>query len=899
VASTGARARRHGRPGPGAEDPVLTSKITIPSPPGWIVPRQRIDELIAASTRGPLTLITGPPGAGKTMALTSWAAGNTEHGTLAWIALDEYDNRPQVFWAYFVATLRRAGITAPRILPAAGRGGAVGHEFLLRLASALASLAQPLVMVIEDVHLLTDADIIEGLAYVLRNAAPGLHLVMSSRIQPLLPLHRYRLNGELAEIRAKDLAFTAAESSLLMAQLGIGLSPEATEYLTERTEGWAAGIRLAAISLDGHPDPDQFVKELGAEDSAITWYLVDEVLNAQRPVVRDYLLRTSILDRVSADIAAELSDVKPAADTLLVLAAGNAFVQPLGHGWYRYHSLFADILRLKLRRESPALVPELHRRAAGWHLRNGRLTQAVRHAAAAGDWQLVARMVVEQLAIAQLIDPTGNQSLVEEFRSLPREPDAQLHLLLVAAALELSDGTSAAGPASLAAAEGILERLPAGDEIPARLAASLISSALARRTGDLGDAVAASARAETSIGRIPKSLLARRPVVRAQVLRGRGVIELWTGDVDKAAATFAGCVAAATAAGSAHERSECLGYLALVEALRGRLSRAAQLAGDAAGPQESRYEGHGELATPAARLALACVHLERNELRQADDELKLADAALGLRPDKLMGAMATLILARCRLAEGHPVLALELVSRARQSWSPPRWLERELILLESRACAAAGDVQAAVAAAGRAELQSGSDTPVALAHAWLAAGDHQAAREALACTAAAADERQQEVGLEVLLVDAQLGYASGDAVHGRRSLGRALQLAKPEQIRLPFAMARTWLRPVFRRDPDLARSYQQLLEPDLVCPVRAPSDTPAASNEPPLVVDRLSEREREVLRLLAGMLSTAEIAAEMYISVNTVKTHLKSIYRKLSAGHRGEAVRRARQLHLI
>ncbi len=898
MANTGARARRHGRPGPGAEDPVLTSKITIPSRPGWMVPRQRIDELIAASTRGPLTLITGPPGAGKTMALTSWAAGNTEHSTLAWIALDEYDNRPQVFWSYFVAALRRAGIAAPRILPAAGRGGAVGHEFLLRLASALASLTQPLVMVIEDVHLLTDADILDGLAYVLKGAAPGLHLVMSSRVQPLLPLHRYRLNGELAEIRAKDLAFTIAESGLLMAQLGIGLSAEATEYLTERTEGWAAGIRLAAISLDGHPDPDQFVKELGAEDSAVTWYLVDEVLNAQRPAVRDYLLRTSILDRVSADIGAELSDDKPAADTLLALAAGNAFVQPLGHGWYRYHSLFADILRLKLRRESPALVPELHRRAAGWHLRNGRLTQAVRHGAAAGDWQLAASMVVEELAIAQLIDPTGNQSLVEEFRSLPREPDAQLHLLLVAAALELS-GTSAAAPASLAAAESILERLPAGDEIPARLAASQISIALARRTGDLDDAAAASARAETSIGRIPKSLLARRPVVRSQVLRGRGVIELWTGDVDKAAATFAGCVAAATAAGSAQERSECLGHLALVEALRGRLSRAAQLAGDAAGPQEGRYEGHGELATPAGRLARACVHLERNELRQADDELKLADAALGLHPDKLMGAMATLTLARCRLAEGHPVLALELVSRARQSWSPPRWLERKLILLESWACSAAGDVQAAVAAAGRAELQSGSDTPVALAHAWLAAGDHQAAREALAFTAAAADERQQEVSLEVLLVDAQLDYATGDAVHGRRSLGRALQLAKPEQIRLPFAMARTWLRPVFRRDPDLAHSYQQLLEPDLVRPVRAPSDTPAASNEPPLVVDRLSEREREVLRLLAGMLSTAEIAAEMYISVNTVKTHLKSIYRKLSADHRGEAVRRARQLHLI
>ena len=511
-----ARSGRHGSP---AEDPVLMSKITIPGVPDWIVPRPRIDKLIADGAHGPLTTVTGPPGAGKTMAITSWAAARTDPGIVAWIALDEYDNRPRVFWSYVLAALRLAGIAVPRIWPTVGRGTAVSHAFLLRLASALASLGQPVMLVIEDFHLLTDADILDGLGYVLRNAAPGLRLVISSRIQPLLPLHRYRLNGDLTEIRAEDLAFSVAESGSLLAQLGIRLSEESLECLTGRTEGWAAGIRLAAISLDGHPDPDQFVKELGAEDSAVTGYLVEEVLNAQPALVRDFLLRTSILDRVNADIAGALSDDRQAADLLPALAAANAFVRPLGHGWYRYHSLFADILRLKLRREYPGQLPDLHRQAAGWYRRNGYLADAVRHAGAAADWPLAARMVLDDLAIGQLLEPHDEHSLADEFGPMPANPEGvQPQLRLVAAAIELASGADAAGGTSLRAAESMLEHLPAHDEIPARLAAALIRMALCRRTGDLDSVAAASARAETLLAEIPESLLARRPSVRAQLL---------------------------------------------------------------------------------------------------------------------------------------------------------------------------------------------------------------------------------------------------------------------------------------------------------------------------------------------------------------------------------------------
>jgi LuxR family maltose regulon positive regulatory protein len=224
-------------------------------------------------------------------------------------------------------------------------------------------------------------------------------------MDPLLPLHRYRLAGELAEVRTNHLAFTVTEAAQLLAQHGVTLTGGDLERLTRHTEGWAAGIRLAALSLDGHPDPGQFIKELDSEDSTITGYLVDEVLSAQPPATRKLLLRTSILDRVSADLADELTADDQARSLLSGLAQTNAFVQPVGHGWYRYHALFGTALRLKLRRESPGRVADLHRRAAQWFRRNGWLGEAVRHAGDSGDWPLAARIVLDELAVGRLLEP--------------------------------------------------------------------------------------------------------------------------------------------------------------------------------------------------------------------------------------------------------------------------------------------------------------------------------------------------------------------------------------------------------------------------------------------------------------------------------------------------------------
>ena len=759
-------------------DPILASKITVPGVPALTVQRPRISELLARGTRwSPLTVVTGPPGSGKTMALTLWAA---ESGPVAWVALDRHDNDPEAFWSYLVAALRRAGADLPEALPAYTQEQATDHVFLLWLVSALAGQDQPVILVLDDFQVLTEPEVLKGLDFVLRNVGSGLRVVVSSRTDPPLRLHRYRLTGELAEIRASDLAFSLAEAGLLLGQYHGTISGDSLECLTQRTEGWAAGLRLAAISMDTHPDPDQFVKELVTEDSALTGYLVDEVLNTQPPEVQEVLLRTSILDQISPEAASEMAGNERAAGILPALARANTFVEPIGSGWYRYHPLFAEVLRLKLRLRYPEQVPDLHRRAARLHERNGSLGSAVRHAARAGDWQLAASIVIDGLAITEIMEPQRGQSLASAFSGMPdSEVWDEPQPYLVSAAAWLASGERVSCAAALVTAEAILARLPADQEIPSRLAAAMLCLAVSRHAGDLPGAAAAAARAEALVSTIPGALLARNPGIRAQLLAARGVAELFAGHLDEAACVLDRAVATAAASAAREAQDECLGYLALAEALRGRLSRAAQLGAQAA-MAVNAAEPHPPVRrpNPAAAVAMALVHLERTEFRETHRLLEQADAALGARPDKLTGTVAWLVAARADLAEGRAHAAAQCLAKARSGGDVPEWLEQRLTQAESQARLAAAT--------------------------------------------------------------------------GRR------------RDKLPAA-----------RNPPV---------PDL----------PAI-----VVVESLTQREREVLQHVSAMLGTAEVASEMYISVNTVKTHLKSIFRKLAATHRREAVRRAQQLGLI
>lgn len=887
------------------DDPFLMVKITVPALPDWVVSRQRIERKIAAGAQGPLTVLTGPPGAGKTVAMATWAATHSRAYPTAWVTLDEYDNRSRVFWTYLVEALRHAGVSIPRRVSAAARGGSADLGFILRLAAAIQAHGSPVSLVLDDFHLVTAHSQITGLARLLRNAQPSLHVVLASRGDPGFPLHRYRLAGELTEIRAADLAFTVPEAGLLMAQHGIALPGHSLEYLTERAEGWAAALRLAAISMNHSPDPEQTVKEITSGDGAVASYLVDEVLNTQPQRVRNLLLKTSILDRVSPELATEVTGDEQAATELPALAEANAFVEPLPQGWYRYHSMFAEVLRLKLRREVPDQVSELRYRAARWLQRHGQLTEAVRQAAAAGSWQLAAGIVVDELAVDQLIRPEILDPLAEVLRDLPQGGAwSQPQPWLIMAALSLSGLQADASATSLATAEEMLRRLPEHEEIPSRLAAALVKLTLARRVGDLPAATTAAAEAMALVGRLSPDLLRRHHGVRGQVTARQGIVEFWSGNFSQAAATFRAVVASS---GSGYLRAAALGRLALLEAVAGRLTSAAALADDAA--EEFKHDLEAGQPHRAATVARAYVHLERHELAAARRRLHEADAALRACPDRLTAAIASLVAARGCLAEGRSREAVDIVARARYGWSPPPWLERHLVAAESRALVAAGDTGAALAAARRCGPEGSPEAAAALARAWLAAGDAQAARQALAAAGPASDGSPDRARVEVRLVEAHLAVVCGERARAVRSLEEALRLAEAEHLRLPFVLDRGWLRPLADSDPDLARAHSHLLHSSPATgeyrssgaskPPAAQPHAAVAVQDAPVVVESLTEREREVLQHVSQLLLTTEIASEMYISVNTVKSHLKSIFRKLGAASRNEAVRRARQLELI
>ena len=330
----------------------------------------------------------------------------------------------------------------------------------------------------------------------------------------------------------------------------------------------------------------------------------------------------------------------------------------------------------------------------------------------------------------------------------------------------------------------------------------MIHLAAARRTGDLPAAAAAASRAEALVSRVPGGSPARHRQLRARVLSGRGAVELWSGHLDEAARILEPAVAAATASGGEHERASCLAQLALVEALRGQLRHAAKLATRAtAALTAGEQQPAAQHPAPAALVALAWAHLERGELREARSRLKQADAALGVSPDRLIGAVACLAVARGYLAEGRGEAAMQMVARARSGWSVPPWLDQRLSLAQSRACAAAGDTPAALAAAERAGRDTSPEAAVTLAHVWVAGGDGAKARRALAPALAAGSAAPEQVRLQAWLVDARLSYRSGDSARGRQSLASALRLAEREQLRLPFAMERGWIAPVLRRDP--------------------------------------------------------------------------------------------------
>jgi LuxR family maltose regulon positive regulatory protein len=834
---------------------------------------------------------------------------------VAWVRAGPGDADPPRFWAQVLAALRLAGVPPPGgLLAGLDPQPEIGEEFLRAFAGGLYELRRPVVLIVDDLHEAAGHAVEGQLRFLLRRAPPQLRLVVATRADPALHLHRLRVAGQLGELREADLAFTLEEAAALLADQGVTLSGGDLETLWRRTEGWAAGLRLAALSLRGHPQPGRFVADLAGDDRAIAGYLVEEVLAAQPPDLRAFLLRTAVADRLCGDLADALTGGSDGARVLARLEREHVFTSPAGPNrtWYRYHPLFAELLRAELRYEHAGELAGLHGRAAAWFAANGRPVEAVRHALAAGDADLAAALLAA--GWASMLAEGRAAVLAELVSRLPGELVRSSPELAVVAAisrlalgeLEEADawlGLAAAAEPRFAADAGAAGRRRQGGAGPPRPGPALHLARLfrARLVGDVAEAGTAAALVPAAVD-AAGTLAGAGDDQRTLAMVLLGAARLWSGQLEASATTLERAMADAGRAGRQPLATAATAHLALLEAVRGRLDRAGELA---------------RLATEQARAAgwpassrVACAHLAEGLVAYHRDDLDATNAALervtrgAMAGDRPLRLAAAVLAARMAAGPGRAGAEVALArldaALAATGGRPPRLLAAAASAAKARLLAAAGDEDAAAAALGG-DGPPPPVTAVALARLQLAGGDPAAALRTLAPLPAAVTggpAPELPLAIETLLVDAVANQELADQEAASGSLRRALELAAPEGYHRAFVEGGTPVR-VLLADHLHRDSGHHLLVTTLLERFRAgaaPAGRPGT--QAPLVVP-LSDREQVVLRYLSSRLSAGEIADELYVSINTVKSHIKSIYRKLDTNRRWDAVKRARQLQLL
>ena len=419
--------------------PPLVTQFAVPAPPFGMVERPRLREQMKRGLAEPVTLVCAPAGSGKTSLV---ADGVASEQRVAWIALEAADDDPGQLWDAVLAALDLAGAVPPESALAALAAPVRESRdaFMPLLVNALAALPERVVLVLDDVHVLRSRECMAQLSFLLLHTPDTLRLVLTARADPALPLHVLRVRGRLVEIRGADLAFTEDEAGALLAAHGLSLSPDLVRALHARTEGWGAGLRLAALSLQGREDPERFVAEFAGDDRVVADYLLAEVLDRQPARRRAFLLRTSLVERISGELADALTGDGNGADTLAVLERTNGFVIGVdGHGeWYRYHRLFARLLRMRAERELVSELPGLHARAARWYAQQGAGLEALRHAVAAGEWDLAVEIIAEHWFELYVRGDAGAiRGLVVSLPADRLTSDAELAAVLACTALDV------------------------------------------------------------------------------------------------------------------------------------------------------------------------------------------------------------------------------------------------------------------------------------------------------------------------------------------------------------------------------------------------------------------------------------------------------------------------------
>ncbi len=857
-----------------------------------IVPRPTLFQRLDRSAQ--VTVVSAPAGSGKTVLLASWleTANLTDRAAVVQVIRNERD--PQRFWLSVLAALRQtsAGSTLVRELTAAP--DLDGWAIVERLLADLAPLRDRLWLVLDDVHELRSDEARKQVELLVLRAPSQLRIVLATRHDVRLGLHRLRLDRGLTEIRADDLRFSQPEARQLFRAAGVELTDTALATLHERTEGWAAGLRLAALSLAGHPDPDRFAAEFSGTERTVTEYLLAEVLDRQPPDARRLMLRTSVLERVNGELADLLTGSHGGELTLQALEAANGFVVSLdtARSWFRYHHLFADLLQLQLRNTQPEAIPALHEQAAGWLAANGYPAEAIRHALAAQRWALASSLVAGHW-LGLYLD--GRSATVHALMAgFPAESVcADAELAAAAAGDELAQGSLAAAERYLRLAEHAAESGPAGQPAAPKVLLDVVQMLMVEQTGDqrargtlarrlLGAAESLTEGGETSLG----------ADLRALALISLGDSETWTGYPDQAEAHLDQAVTLARRIGRPY-----LEFMALIYRGGIELTRQIPLA---AGPSRQAIElaeRHGWTDDPFSGLAymtFGSALAWQGRLDEADRWVQRAERTVAAEDRPVVAMGIKYLRGQLELGRGRFAAALaafeagQPLGGAHPLVRPLRaWLAIALVRLGE--LDRAGQLIAEVPDASRVR----GEMRIAAALLCLARGDAAGATAALAPVLTGASQAGWRSWLtEAFLLEATARDALGDPAASRRAMERALELAEGDRALLWFLLHP---RPdLLARQARQGSSHRKLIAEilGLICGTGAG----AVAGQPP---DPLSKSELRVLRYLPTHLSAPEIGTELHVSTSTVKTHLRSIYAKLGAHSRTEAVAAARDLGLL
>lgn len=901
---------------------LLQTKLHIPPPRPELVARQRLTGRLVDGLQGKLTLISAPAGFGKTTLVSSWI--QEDDRLVAWLSLDEEDSEPTRFIAYLSAAVQtinpQLGANFSELLQAPQPPPL--KSLLTILLNELVAQPVPFVLVLDDYHVLDAPAIHEGVAFLLDHLPPQMHLLITTREDPPLPLSRLRVRGQMTELRAADLRFTAAEAAAFLNQMmGLNLSEHEIEALEQRTEGWIAGLQLAALSIRQQADTAAFIEAFTGSHRFVLDYLVEEVLHSQPEETRRFLLETSILNRLNGSLCDALTDRDDGAEMLEALERGNLFVVPLDdeRRWYRYHHLFADVLRTHLRKEPPDTIADLHQRASQWYEQHHWPAAAIRHALAAPDFERAAALI--EMTWPALFNGFRPATWLGWVRALPDELVRIRPVLHVGCAWCLLDESALEGAeASLSAAEQLLddsqldittaERVVVNQDVFQSLPAS-IASARAYLAQAQGDVVLTIKQAQRAIELFPEDEHYQQGLAKLFL----GLAYWVSGNLGAAFPAIEQSVAHMQRVGNIYFQIVGTAILADLNVVQGQLHEAAR-----------RYKQSLALAqspnglllqeTADAYVGLSALHREWNELDTAADYLhkgqqKLAEQLI------LPGSQSRwcAALAQLKAAEGELDEALVLLLEAEQFYKrDPIPQVRSATAQRVRIWVKQGRLAEALDWVHMQEVSAVDELSylreyehITLARILVAQYEHEGDMQALQgamgllerlLQAAEAGGRTGSV-IEILVIQALVWQLQNHMAEAVATVKRALALAEPEGYIRLFVDEGEPLRSLF------AAVLTEGADPVYVTRLMGAigqmdkADETAVSDPNQLLLEPLSNRELEVLGLLADGLSNQAIADELVIALSTVKKHVNNIFGKLNAASRTQAVSRARALNIL